>query len=101
GECGPELGEAEHRTVATNEEASELAVSAQPDPAGHVPLEGDPCPVGLDAPARQHVGGGLHHALWTTDEGDGVPAVPVGAVEQLGHDPHPTEPVGSGTVHRL
>ena len=45
--------------------------------------------------------GGLHHPFRSADEGDGVAAVPGGAVEQLGHDPDAAEPVRPGPVHGL
>ena len=98
-----ELGEAEDRAVAADEEAAELAVAAQADAAGHVPLERDPGPVAASMPrSRSDVDRGLHHPLRPADEGDGFAAVPARARSKSWvTTPTAPEPVRPGAVDGL
>src|SRR5271168_2638729 len=73
-------------SVAAYQGRAELAVTALPDGAFHVALQGKKDPLRGDAGGFERAGGEAHHDLRAADQGDGMVPIESGAADQIRDD---------------
>src|SRR5271169_585862 len=77
---------AHNGSVTAYQGRAELAVTALPDGAFHVALQGKKNPLMGDAGGFERAGGDAHHDLRAADQGDGMVWIDYGAADQICDD---------------
>src|SRR5271169_723974 len=87
-------------SVAAYQGRAEVAVTASPDVAFHVALQGEIVLARGDAGGVERAGGEAHHDLRAADKGDGMVPIESGAADQIRDDADMAAPKAVGVVDR-